>query len=140
MVVLSSNADIGENYLLHATGYAQISLTASGGKVLNKTYDRSTNTVSAIISIPQVSTSMVLSFRNTTGPVSTDLVVFQRGYNRFSDLSVVHLSRFNLLHFMDWTETNHNFETHWNEKLPVEWLQYTPLRRNPWKTIPDLLN
>jgi hypothetical protein len=39
---------------------------------------------------------------------------------------------------MDWTGTNGNSETNWNDTKPSNWPQYRP--RNPWETIPYIAN
>jgi len=41
---------------------------------------------------------------------------------------------------MDWTDTNSNFETNWNDTTSINWPQYTPPKRNPWQTIPFIAN
>jgi hypothetical protein len=145
MVIATNNVDMGGTYLLHATGNAQISTTASPGTFVNKTYDASTNTLTAFLNVPQGADQMMISFRNTTGPGLQDIALLQPGYTLSSKLDITnltkaHLSRFSILRFMDWTSTNGNPEVNWNETTPVNWPQYTPPKRNPWETIPFIAN
>ena len=146
-VVLATNdLDMGGAYLLSAKGNAQIS-TIDGLSiyVTNQTYDASTNILTAWINVPQGQTGIILSFRNTTGPGLQDIVLLQSTYNltstsNLTNLMLAHLSRFNLIRFMAWTDTNNNTEINWNETTPINWPQYTPPKRNPWQTIPSIIS
>ena len=144
VVTATGNLDLGGEYLLYAKGNAEISFTASSGYVTNKTYDSATNTMTAILHVPEGADQTFLSFRNTTGPGLQDLVFLQPGYNLtsksdFTKLMLAHLSRFQIIRFMDWTDTNGNPEQDWNDTTPVDWPQYEA-KRNPWETIPHLAN
>ena len=144
MVIATDNVDLGGKYLLSAKGNAQVSLAACSGYITNQTYDQATNTMTAIVNIQEGEDQIFVSFRNTTGPGLTDVVFLQPGYDlpsksNISKLMLVHLSRFSLIRFMDWTGTNNNPEVNWNETTPVDWPQYAP-RRNPWETIPQIVN
>ncbi|CAF1603387.1 unnamed protein product [Rotaria sp. Silwood1] len=146
MVLAADHVDLDGTYLLYAKGNAQVS-TAGGSpaNINNKTYDASTNTLTAIINVPQGTTQMMLSFRNTTGPGLKDIVILQPGYtlsskSKFTNLILAHLSRFNMLRFMDWTHTNDNPEVNWNDTTSINWPQYTAPKRNPWITIPFIVN
>ena len=146
-VILATNdLDMGGKYLFYAKGNAQIS-TIDGLSIYitNLTYNASTNILSAIINVPQGQTGIILSFRNTTGPGLEDIVLLQPSYNLTSlfditDVMLAHLSRFDLIRFMAWTDTNLNFEVNWNETTSINWPQYTPPKRNPWQTIPSIVN
>ena len=146
-VILSTGAvDMGGIYFLYAKGNAQISVIAGTyGYITNQTYNASTNILTALVNIPQGVTGIILSFQNTTGPGLQDLALLQPGYNltsrlNLTNLMLTHLSRFNLIRFMTWTDTNLNFEVNWNETTPFNWPQYTPPKRNPWETIPFIVN
>ena len=144
IVLVTGSADLGGKYLLHGKGNASISLTACSGYITDQMYDPSTNILTATINIPQGESQMFLSFRNTSGPGLQDLAILQPGYNltsksNITNLMLAHLSRFSIIRFMDWTGTNGNFETNWNDTTPVNWPQYAA-KHNPWQTIPYLAN
>ena len=48
---------------------------------------------------------------------------------------LIHLSR-----FVEWTNTNYDLETNSNDRTPFSWPEYTLSQRNPWKTIPFIVN
>ena len=101
--------------------------------------------MTAVINVPQGQTGIILSFRNTTGPGLQDIVLLQSGYNltsisNLTNLMLTHLSRFQLIRFMAWTDTNNNSEVNWNETTLVSWPQYTPPHKNPWESIPFIIN
>ncbi|CAF3298259.1 unnamed protein product [Rotaria sp. Silwood2] len=146
IVLATNNIDMGGTYMLYAKGNAQVS-TAGGSpaNIVNKTYDASTNTLTALINVPQGAIQMMLSFRNTTGPGLQDIAILQPGYDlssksRITKLMLAHLSRFNIIRFMDWTNTNANYEVNWNDATSVNWPTYTPPKRNPWETVPNIIN
>jgi hypothetical protein len=146
-VILSKNAvDTGGAYLVYAKGNANISILSNYfAYITNKTYDPSTNTLTAVANIPQNTTSVILCFTNTTGPGLQDLAVLQPGYDlasksNITNLMLTHLSRFSTIRFMQWTNTNHIPEMNWNETTPVSWPQYIAPKHNPWETIPYIAN
>ncbi len=115
-VILSASVVYaGETYLLSAKGDANISVFGNyRAYITNKTYDASTNTLKAVVNIPENSSNIILSFQNTTGPGLQDIAVLQPGYDltataMITNLFLTHLSRFSLLRFMEWTRTNTNF-------------------------------
>ena len=140
--VASVAVDLGGTYLLTAKGNADISyVEGSKQSIVNKTYDATTNTLTAFIVARQGASVMTLRFVNTTGPGLQDVSLLQPGYNlsaqsNLTDLMLAHLSRFNILRFMEWTDTNENFEVNWNDTTPVNWPLYRPPTHNPWQTIP----
>ena len=133
-VICSDSFDFGGRYLFYAKGNASISiLLDSSSYVSDQTYDPSTNTMTAFINIHEGATQMMLRFQNTTGPGLQDIAVLQPGYNLtsksdFTKLMLTHLSRFSLLRFMDWTSTNGNRESNWNDTTPIDWPQYRGLK------------
>jgi hypothetical protein len=144
-ITLSGSVDIGGKYLLYAKGNAEVLIDLDpSAYISNKTYDASSNTFTAVINMPEGPGSMLLSFRNTTGPGLQDIALLQPGYNLTSKSNITnvmsaHLSRFNIIRFMDWTGTNGNAEVNWNDTTPVDWPQYAA-RHNPWQTIPFVAN
>ena len=146
VVIVSNSFDIGGTYLLHAKGDAQVHMASElPGYIANKTYDSSTNTLSALIILPQGASQMRLSFRHTTGPGLQNISILQPGYNLSSQsnmttLILTHLSRFNIIRFMEWTRTNNNSDVHWNDTTSLYWPQYTMPQHNPWETIPLIVN
>ena len=145
VVIATDNLDLGGQYLLYAKGNADVSVPGSSGYITNKTYDVASNTMTAIINVPEGEEQTFLSFRNTTGPGLQDLAVLQPGYNLTSKsditkLTLTHVSRFSLLRFMDWTSTNGNPESNWNDTTPINWPRYADGKRNPWQTIPLIAN
>ena len=140
MVLATDNIDLGGKYLLQAKGNAVVSISGGcSGYITNQTYDATTNTLTAIVNIPEGEEQSFLSFRNTTGPGLQDIALLQPGYDitsksNITKVMLAHLSRFNILRFMDWTGTNGNFEHNWNDTKPLSWPQYRP--HNPWQTIP----
>ena len=144
--VASVAVDLGGTYLLTAKGNADISyVEGSKQSIVNKTYDATTNTLTAFIVARQGASVMTLRFVNTTGPGLQDVSLLQPGYNlstqsNLTDLMLAHLSRFNILRFMEWTDTNENFEVNWNDTTPVNWPFYRPPTHNPWQTIPYIAN
>ena len=145
-VLVSSSFDLGGTYLLHAKGNADVAITDElPGYICNKTYDLATNTLSALIVLPQNASQIRLSFRHTTGPGLQNISILQPGYNLSSEsdvtmLILAHLSRFSIIRFMEWTGTNNNLAVHWNETTPLSWPQYTAPKQNPWETVPFIVN
>ncbi len=145
IVFATDNVDFGGKYLLYAKGNAQVSISGGcSGYITDQTYDPTTNTMTAIVNVPEGESQTFLSFRNTSGPGLTDIVFLQPGYDlasksNISKLMLAHLSRFSIIRFMDWTGTNNNPEMNWEDTTPVDWPQYAP-RRNPWATIPFIVN
>ncbi|CAF3463422.1 unnamed protein product [Rotaria sp. Silwood1] len=147
-MVLSTNAvDMGGTYLLTAQGNAQVTVSggASAGRIANKTYNPSTNILSAWVIIPQGASQIMLSFTNTSGPGLQNVSVLQPGYDlasksNITNLMLAHLSRFSIIRFMDWTSTNNNPDVNWNDTTPLYWPQYTTPKHNPWDTIPLIVN
>lgn len=146
MVISTEYLDMGGQYLLYAKGNADVSISGGcSGYITDKSYDPSTNSFTALVNVPQGEQQTFLSFRNTTGPGLQDIALLQPKYDltsksNITKLMLTHLSRFSLVRFMDWTVTNENFETNWNETTPIDWPQYTQPKRNPWPTIPYLIN
>ncbi len=146
VVIVSSSFDLAGTYLLHATGDAQVSMASKlPGSIVNKTYDLSTNTLSALITLPQGASQMRLSFRHTSGPGLQNISILQPGYNlscqsNITTLMLAHLSRFSILRFMEWTRTNNSSDVHWNDTTPLHWPQYTAPKHNPWETISFIAN
>ena len=69
MVISASAVDTGRTYLFYAKGNANVSVLGEYfAYITNKTYDTATNTLSAVIHIPQGANRIILSFENTTGP------------------------------------------------------------------------
>jgi hypothetical protein len=146
-VTLSEAAiDLAGTYLIYAKGNADISVWGDNrAYITNKTYDPTTNTMTAVANMPENSTRFILNFYNTTGPGLQDLVVLQPSYDlsaksNFTNLMLTHLSRFSIVRFVQWTDTNHNPEINWNESTPISWPSYIIPRHNPWETIPQLIN
>mgnify|MGYP002475020929 CR=1 FL=1 len=145
VIIVSDNLDMGGIYLLYANGNAEISEPIDRGtQITNKIYDATTNTLTALVNVPQNTTQIMLSFRNTTGPGLQNISWLQPNYNISSksditNLTLAHISRFSLLRFMDWTDTNGNPEENWSDNTHLNWPQYTT-RRNPWQTIPFIAN
>ncbi|CAF1259509.1 unnamed protein product [Rotaria sordida] len=147
MVLSTAAIGMGGTYLLNAQGNAQVTVYggSSAGRIANKMYNASTNTLSASLIIPQGATQIMLSFINTSGPGLQNISVLQPGYDltsksNITNLMLTHLSRFSIIRFMDWTSRNTNLEVNWNETTPLNWLQYTPSKRNPCKIIPFIAN
>ena len=144
--LISEAYDLGGRYFLTATGNADVRVTIRNqGHIENKTYDATTNTLSAIVYVPQNITGMGLSFFNTTGPGLRDITLLQLGYNITSKsditkLMLAHLSRFSIIRFMDWTNTNANRDVNWNDTTPLTWPIYREPYNNPWETIPFIVN
>ncbi|CAF1117575.1 unnamed protein product [Rotaria sp. Silwood1] len=147
-IVLSTAAvDMGGTYLLTAQGNAQVTVYggSTAGRIANKTYNALTNTLSALVIIPQGAVQIMLSFTNTSGPGLQNISVLQPGYDlasksNITNLTLAHLSRFSILRFMDWTSTNSNLDVNWNDTTSLYWPQYTPPKTNPWETIPLIAN
>ena len=146
-VILVKNAvDTGGAYVVYAKGNADIKINSNYfAYITDKTYDPSTNSFTAVIHLPQNTSSVVLAFYNTTGPGLQDLTVLQPGYDlasksNITNLMLTHLSRFSTIRFMEWLNTNHIPETNWNETTPLSWPQYIAPKHNPWETIPLIAN
>jgi hypothetical protein len=137
---------MGGSYLVYAKGNANVSVFANyRAYATNQKYDPSTNIMTAVVNIPENSTSLILSFQNTTGPGLQDLAVLQPGYDltsksNITNLMLTHLSRFNIIRFMQWTNANHNPEINWNHSTPLSWPLYIIPEHNPWETIPYIAN
>ncbi len=108
MIVSSGAIDLGGAYLIYAKGNANISVWDNlQAYITNKTYDSTTNTMTAVANMPENSTSLVLVFQNTTGSGLQDLAVLQPGYDlsaksNITNLFLTHLSRFSIIRFMEW--------------------------------------
>ena len=145
MSLVSVSNDAGGRYLVYAKGNADVKVPLRfDGHIENKTYDAATNTLSAIIFILQNASDITIGFTNTTGPGLQDISVLQPGYNLTSKLDITklmlaHLSRFSIIRFMDWTNTNNNHDVNWNDTTPPSWPLYR-LHHNPWDTIPIIVN
>ncbi|CAF1281011.1 unnamed protein product [Rotaria sordida] len=104
MVLSTAAIDMGGTYLLNAQGNAQVAVygDSSAGRIANKMYNASTNTLSASVIIPQGATQIMLSFINTSGPGLQNISVLQPGYDltsksNITNLMLTHLSRFTQL-------------------------------------------
>ena len=146
MVLVSDAYDIGGRYILVAKGNSDVRLSIRfEGHIENKTYDLATNTLSATVFIPQNTSDMMLSFTNTTGPGLQNVSLFQLDYDTtakydITNLTLAHLSRFSIIRFMDWTNTNENHDVNWNYTTPLRWPRYRAPYHNPWDTIPMIIN
>ena len=108
-MVLSTNiVDMGGTYFLNGQGSAQVTVAggSSAGRIVNKTYDSSTNTLSVWIINPQGASQIMLSFINTTGPGLQNISVLQTDYDlssksNITNLMLAHLSCFKVIRFMD---------------------------------------
>jgi hypothetical protein len=147
MILITETLDPSGTYLLNALGNAEVTVLggSSQGYISNKTYDPLTNTLSALIIVPQSASQLMLSFTNTSGPGLQNISVLQNGYtltskSNISTLMLTHLSRFSVIRFMDWTQTNSNEDVNWNDSTPLYWPQYTTPKYNPWGTIPLIVN
>jgi len=144
--IASEAIDFGGTYFLSANGNANVTIEGGWARsIQNKTYDPITNTLTALVVVHEGAEGLLLKFHNTTGPGLQNISLLQPGYNLsstsiFTDLFLAHLSRFKVLRFMDWTETNQNYEVNWNETTPLSWPRYHIPKRNPWQTIPLLVN
>jgi hypothetical protein len=146
-VVISASAlDMGGKYSLSAKGNANVSVFGDiHAYITDKTYDETTNTMTAVVNILEGATQLILSFQNTTGPGLQNISLLQPGYNSTSktyitNLMLAHLSRFSLIRFNPWTRSNSGFETYWNDTTPLDWPQYGLPKHNPWETIPYIVN
>ncbi|CAF1231406.1 unnamed protein product [Didymodactylos carnosus] len=147
-VVLATNAvDMGGIYLLTAQGNAVVTVAggSSAGRIANKTYDPSTNRLTAFVVIPQGASQIMLSFVNTSGHGVQNITLLQPNYDltsqsNITNLMLTHLSRFSIIRFMDWMATNNNPDVNWNDSTPLWWPQYTTPKHNPWDTIPYIVN
>jgi hypothetical protein len=147
MVLVTNAVDVGGTYLLTAQGNSQVAVAggSSAGHIGNKTYNSSTNTLSAFVVIPEGASQIMLSFTNTSGPGLQNISVLQNGYDlssqsNITNLMLAHLSRFSIIRFMDWTSTNNNPDVNWNDTTPLYWPKYTTPQQNPWETIPFIVN
>jgi hypothetical protein len=82
-VVLSTGAiDMGGTYFLYAKGNADITFVGGTyGYISNKTYNTSTNILTALVNVQDGSTGIILTFQNTTGPGLQDITLLQPTYN-----------------------------------------------------------
>lgn len=146
MVLVSDGVDLGGKYLLYAKGNASVTIeNHANGYISEQNYDPSTNTLTAFINLEQGQQDFFLGFRNTSGPGLQDIAVLQPGYNltaksNITNLILTHLSRFSMIRFKDWTNTDDSVDSNWNDTTPVNWPRYTLPGHNPWETIPFLVN
>lgn len=146
VIFAAAGIDLGGAYSLYAKGNADVSLFENAtGYITNKTYDLTTNTLTAVVNVLENVTIFSLTFLNTTGPGLQNISLLQPGFNltsksNITDLLAVHLSRFNIIRFMDWTSTNNNFDIEWNGTTPLDWPQYSAGRHIPWETVPRVAN
>jgi hypothetical protein len=101
--------------------------------------------MSAVVNLVEGSTQLILCFENTTGPGLQDVILLQPGHNLISlsnitNLTLAHLSRFDMIRFNPWTLSNTGFEANWSDRTPLNWPQYSAPNHNPWETIPYLVN
>ena len=103
VVIATNGIDHGGAYQLYAKGNATIKVIVQDyAYISDQTYDATTNTLSAIVNIPQGTNDIFLGFHNTTGPGLQDIVFLQPGYNLSSKLNIsklmlAHLSRFSVI-------------------------------------------
>jgi hypothetical protein len=146
VVILVDGLDLGGAYFLSGKGDANVSVFGnSDAYITNKSHDKTTDIMTAIVNIPENSTTLILSFANTTGPGLTDVTLLAPSYNltsktKISDLVLAHLSRFDMIRFNPWTLSNSGFDANWTTRTPLDWPQYMTPNHNPWETIPYIVN
>jgi len=146
VVIYVDGIDLGGAYFLSAKGDANVSVfNNSDAYITNKSHDPTTDIMTALVNIPENSTSLILSFANTTGPGLTDVTLLLPGYNltsksKISEILLAHLSRFDMIRFNPWTLSNSGFDANWTTRTPIDWPQYMAPNHNPWETIPYIVN
>lgn len=145
------------NWSIQFTGQAVIvphPIMGSSVSVQNYSYDKTTDTSTAVLSIPIVTSNdcncLMLGFANAstvaTGPGLQNIEIRQPGYtwnatNNFSTPFLTLLSRFSTLRFMDWAKTNGNMINQWNQRtLPSSYTFAGGDQQVPWEIIFSLAN
>jgi hypothetical protein len=115
-----------------------------GGTISNLTFDAATNTSRADLNFPAGAENMFIDFTGTNGTVK-NLRVIRPGFDpvtapTFTPAFLNHVSRFPVLRFMDWLETNKAERiVTWNDRTTLEKLK-TESHVARWETIVELAN
>ncbi len=133
---------LGGTYKLSCNGSAKIAPIGSSATVQNVVYSASTNTTTADVVVNEGSDNLFLSFTGTTTGVQ-NLKVLRPGYgagDTFTTPMKNQLSRFGVLRFMDWGNTNNNPVVHWSDRsLPTD-PRYSRDVGVPWEIAIQLAN
>jgi hypothetical protein len=145
------------DYAFSCTGRCQVGL-ASKGSVKNQAYNRSTNTTTATVTIPDGVNDLFLTFKNTNGGVK-NIKLMRPGFSasskeHFTKEFLALLAPFSTLRTMDLTLTNNSPIAEWSERATpddatqgmgngkgVAWEYVIELanqtRKDLWINVPD---
>ena len=144
-IVLTVGNDGGQyngTYKLTFKGQADVDTSWSiGGVVRNKVYNAATDTTTADIDFAYPNDAQdgyfVLRFRNTVNGVK-NIRLIRPGYpadttQLFTDQYKNHAKRFNVIRFMDFTETNGSLVSKWADRTPPTWPSVATRTGVPWE-------
>ena len=150
-------------YALSFIGQATVTATLGGGTISNQTYDPSTNTTSATLTMTNA--DLNLSFTNTqrTASSATNTGITNAKLMRpttygastsypatanFTTLIKGLISKFGTIRFMDYLATNANAQVNWSDRVPPAYASYVVADANygwqgkgsPWEYATLLCN
>ena len=143
-ILFEGNATVAPNHLM-----------AAGSAVGSQVYDPSTDSTSAVLSVPDGSgcNCVQLMFLGAStragGPGLKGVRVLQPGAapaaaDGFSDKALALLSRFDLLRFMDLASTNGQLISSWSNRTTPAAISFAPTFRDhqqlPWERVFELCN
>lgn len=122
MVIHTGVNPVGGTYKLSFTGKADVSLSASNGKIENYKFDGVTSTADIVLAD---NSQLFLIFRNTVGVKNLSLI--RPGClssQLFNPAFLASVKPFSVIRFMDWLRTNDSVIKTWaDRKRPEELLQ-----------------
>ena len=119
VVVCAGATNMAGTYKFVCNGKADITLQWTSGSIVGKTYDATTDTTTASITIAS-DTTLRLLLSNTSNGVR-NVRLWRAGYlagtNMFTDRFKKSLARYSVIRFMDWLATNWNQDQRWSDRL-----------------------
>lgn len=136
-------------YKFRFIGVAEVNAIAYRDKILvrNVIYDAENNITTGEIVYPDSAKQFSLSFKKTKSGVR-DLKIIRPGYSFdragehqiFTDELLDHLNRFDVLRFINWTQTNASSAVKWQDRPKLSDPVYTSAQGVPWELVADLAN
>lgn len=143
MTAQSQVTGIAGVYKFSFIGQGTVSTVVTTARVQNVTYDNVLNQTAGEINFPAGEDQLFLNFKNTNGGIK-NLRVIHPGYSLsntpvFRTEFLNHIKRAQMLRFMDWTLTNNNTTTSWNNRVDPS-TTHNVHRGVPWEDIIELAN
>jgi len=154
LMIFSARVIGSGTYKLQFRGQADITVAATpSGSIVNKTYDKTTNTTTADVVLPQDSKGNTwLSFKNTRRTAQsasadgvTDIHMWRPGYATdgsavFTKEFITAMKRVHVIRGMDFLMANRNGTQSWGERTRMDHLGPADTKGQPWELIVLLAN